>query len=386
MGNRKLKFLLLFVGVFVLIELALFCFQPLQDQKSSKLMKEVGIIVAQRGNNLPINVKVNSNPHSNINELFENVTENDINSLFSPLKKLNKSERKACENVVNLHIWHEICGLDVKNLKLYPLYPHLPAVRETVNKLDFNEIAPLFGIRIFGYLLVKRNALTQFMINTVDINIEVYLSYNSPNNSFLICDQNYLTNQGTPLSKEIYLKKGKYFFEILGKTGIKHGKFSLTWKQSKSGISSFHQISSDHLGCFFNETVHRTSVVLDYKVPEGLPSLFVKKKLSELYSTVEDFRRSTIFNIPLIPEEDVLDLFPECKYSPSYIVRQDIPQFLGVWELHYTKVFPRDMTEVLYRLDTNDDQVIFGNDVLLESTAHSVVNQIMVALKTKHNK
>ncbi|XP_002163663.4 beta-1,4-N-acetylgalactosaminyltransferase 3 isoform X1 [Hydra vulgaris] len=384
MGNRKLKLLLLFIGIFVLVELTLFCYQQFKDKEEKKVVEEIGVIVAQRGNNLPVNVIVNPKPYSSRSELFKYVSQEKVNSLFYPMKNFIKNKLDACENLANLHIWHEICGIDVKNLKLYPLYPHLPVIRDTVNKLDFNNISPLFGIRIFGYLEVKNNGLTQFFLSTVDISIEVYLSLDSPNNSFLICYQNHLTKQVNTLSDEIYLNKGKYFFDILGKTGIKVGKFSLKWKQS-SLMSTFSEISSEHLSCFFNETgSKKTSVILDYKVPEGLPSLFHKKKLSELYSTPEDFIRSTIFTIPLIPEEDTLDLFPDCKYSPSYIVHEEISQYLGIWELHYTKVFPKDNTEVFYRLDTNENQIIFGNDIVLESTAHNIVNQVMAAIKKKH--
>ncbi|XP_065667303.1 beta-1,4-N-acetylgalactosaminyltransferase 3 [Hydra vulgaris] len=384
MDNRKLKSLLLVVGVFVSVELIFFCYQQLGFKKNAKIVEKIGIIVAQRGNNLPVNVIVNPKPYASHKELFKRVSQEKVNSAFYPIRNFNENKIEECQNVVNLHIWHEICGIDVKNLKLYPLYPHLPVIRDTVNKLDFNNISPLYGIRIFGYLEVKSNDLIQFLLSTVDISIEVYLSLDSPNNSFLICYQNHLTKQVNTLSDEIYLNKGKYFFEILGKTDINIGKFSLKWRQS-SLRSTFSEILSENLSCFFNETgSKKTSVILDYKVPEGLPSLFYTKKHSELYSTQEDLIRSTIFTIPLIPEEDTLGLFPDCKYSPSYLVHEKIPQYSGIWELHYTKVFPKDNTEVFYRLDTNENQIIFGNDIVLESTAHNIVNQVMAAIKIKH--
>ena len=346
-----------------------------------------GVIVAQKGNLLPLYTKVRGltqgeEPLQIISKAAElKILEDTYRS-----KRTRKLHQNTIDNYINVHMWYEICGLTFDSLLKNPLFPHLPSARTTLNKMEIDVIEINLGMRIFGYMSLNDSGEYTFMLQTKYANAQVWFSESMDHkDSELLCEINNLQNNGVHVvSKAMQLSVGKYFFDIVVKTGNRYkGSFVLKWMTPQRQTA--HSIDSTIFSPVFNDIFYRSNeVILDYDIPRNLPMLYTRKKLSELYFDEVNFRRSKMYLLPFVPEEDIVDLFTECDYFPSYIIHKKLAKDQGVWETHYTSIYPGDHTNVSYRLLTNIDQVIFGNDILGKEIADDVVSKTMDALKTKH--
>lgn len=381
MRSKRLGFVLLFV-----LCTSLFMWILMQQEhflNLSNIQPELhaGFIVAQRGNRLPLYTAVSSSLKDNMQNPSQ---EREKMKAFLYDNITTKPVETEITNVANYHTWHEICGRQINSLLHHPLFPNLPFSRILLHSLSLQNLAENLGVRVFGYIIPDIPGEYQFYIKSKHASVEVWLSVDeAESNAILLCKDSDNEKNSTvkDISSLVRLKRRQYYFEIIGKTGNSKGSIELKW--SEPNVKNFDVISSKNLKPFFNDMMyHERQVVLDYKVKEGLP-MHRQQPMRESYYSEKNTRRRNIYLLPYIPDAETLHLFPICPYKPSYIIKEPLNKNEGVWETHYSSVYPSDDTDLKYRLKGQLEQVIFGNDVLDEKESVFLVDSVMEALNRK---
>ena len=127
------------------------------------------------------------------------------------------------------------------------------------------------------------------------------------------------------------------------------------------------------LQSLLNQRVVQRDTILPMHVQQSEPS-FVNEEVK---------RRSEMYFLPFITEEDTKDLFPPCQYNPSYIVKNSLDRYQSMWETHYTSIYPHDHADIMRKRWETDDFVTFGNDQLDENAARKIVAQVWTQIQVK---
>jgi len=300
--------------------------------------------------------------------------------------------RQTTKGFLNVAIWEEICGHQMRSLKEFPLFPHGPSKRLRTSSLwlHFPQELEDFGLRIFGFLSPKETGKYNFYVASSGTS-ELWISADSkPENSKLIVNTTAeLTSwKNKDNTNRISMVVGeRYYVEILHKNGPYDGEnlnhVHVTWSSSSwkdhepSEIPSdvFIAYEIDSNGFDHVRTLNRdTGVVLPIHVEHSDPS-FVNEKVKH---------RAEMYLLPFINESDSKDLFPPCQYNPSYIVKGPLKRYQSTWEMHYTSIYPFDYTDVVEEKPLPAGNFVhLGNEELEENTAQAIVSQVWAQIQRK---
>ena len=297
----------------------------------------------------------------------------------------------ATQEYLNVAIWEEICGHDMRTLKEFPVFPHGPSTRSRTQtlRLNFTPEFEDFGLRIFGFLSPNESGNYSFYLASSGTS-ELWISSDfNPQNSKLIAN---MTTAGVSWKYgDLYsvpmLAGEHYYLEVL----LKHGSYrghshhvhvtwrSLSWEQHEpKEIPSnvFIPFENDSIDFNRSRTLDREAeVVLPIHLKHHDPS-FVNKEVQ---------RRAEMYSLPFINERDSQNLFPPCDYNPSYLVKGPLERYAGIWEMHYSSIYPNDHGDIVEsKPDGVGDFISFGNDPLDEKTAKAIVSQVWEQIQRKN--
>jgi len=103
--------------------------------------------------------------------------------------------------VLNLHVWNDLCGLDVDRLRETPLFPRYPQERLFLRSFQIVRDFDSYGLRIFGFIRPRVSGLYTFAVSSDDTS-ELWLSFDeNPHNIRLIASvfsptESAWTNEG----------------------------------------------------------------------------------------------------------------------------------------------------------------------------------------------
>lgn len=283
------------------------------------------------------------------------------------------------EGQINVHLWYDLCGTDLRTLLFFPLFPNVPSSRNLYQSLTINNLAKSNGKRLFGFIVPPESTEFLFRLKASGT-AEFWLSSDkNPQH----CKKQISTSQQTDvvISQEIFkLKASKlYYFEILHKHGgsRKEDFINLEWKLD--GRENFQQISANFLHSF-QDDIHISGDVVNPKSfpPPGLP--IHRKYLRERTKVAsETYNREDIYKLPFIPQHLIKNLFPKCPYNPKYLVKHKLKRYGSKWENIYSSLYPSDNSNVT----ESNGFINFGNDVLEESEALKIVDMVKNQFKEK---
>ena len=255
--------------------------------------------------------------------------------------------------VLNLHVWNDLCGVDVDRLRETPLFPRYPHERLLLRSFQTVRDYDSYGQRIFGFIEPKVSGLYTFAISSDDTS-ELWLSFDeNPHNIRLIASvfsptESAWTEEGdfwkypTQLSRNIRLvARQRYFVEALHKQGAGNGRIQVYWR--KPGSVKLEAITGEYLRSYFDDRKLYTS---KHKFHEGLkastwtPSHVKQNKFKGL-------DLSSQFNytaLPFIDRNVVNGTLKSCSYKPSYIIERNLSRYEGVNLVHDSSVYPSDNT------------------------------------------
>lgn len=282
----------------------------------------------------------------------------------------------------HLFIWNEICGSRLTSILHHPLFPDLPSEKHFTPHMDFNQISGNTAMYVFGLITPKVSGSYYLQVTCTHVVARLQLSLGHKTVA-LDCQ---IGNVRAVDTGHVQLKVSEhYYVSVVLKTDTRTGSFSFKLKLSDRNDNSknvgFFLPTADAVGKNNNSEVFRQATSRDQ------PLLQTYERLSDLYTSQANRKRSQIYNIPFMREEDTQSLFPTCDYSPSYIMKKKLSRYMGQWETHYTSVYPPDETDIpIYYPNVEKPHVIFGNPVLDSNQAYRIVNLVMDAIKKKHKK
>lgn len=353
---RRRQFLKCFV-VIILIYI-LFKVKNSLWREESVLETELPTLVIQRGNDhyFKRNIKLS----------LQTYTRNKFP--WEERKQKTKSLNSlASHGQLNVHIWQDICGIDLRNLKNHVLFPKYPSRRFYVNDTKFSHALGNFhfGEKIFGYIVTKTTGDHVFQIQ--GDSVEFWLARNSePSSSRLVYSGNQ--NFHTRTFDLLLMAKMKYYFELLHKKSDKEDNFKLLWKTP--GASTFVEINGYNIATILSDIYLQDGEIDNYSEELNVAVIHKKQKFPMLNK--DEKYRNNLYKLPIIPNEAVKNVLPSCEYSPSYIVHHQLKNYKGVWETHYNSLYPVDDTNV-----TRNGWICLGNDPIRKNEALDVVKMYM---------
>jgi len=306
--------------------------------------------------------------------------------------------RKDMLGSLNVHIWQAWCGSTIHDLRRNKFFPLYPDVRLTIKKFFVRHWESDYGQRIFGYIHPPASGKYTFAISSDDSS-ELWLSSDeNPSNVKLIAwvgNRTLLsgifktkiaqfTKYKTQLSRPVFLHKGqKYFIEVLHKQASLEDHVLVGWKIP--GLSHFRHLSGDSISLFIDdEKAPKDVTVYAQFIPQDLPSHSHYRTSTirlnrNIFKFGSDDLRDKAHSAKFADESDLVNLFPSCPYSPSYLVDFKLRRYDGVKLIHDTSVYPDDNTYLTHMkpydscgLRTLKDS--HGNSLASESP-HSKRNQ-----------
>ena len=310
---------------------------------------------------------------SNITNQTEGVITSTARTLTS---ERNVEHGSSTFNVtLNAHMWYGICGMSVDILRNWPHFPYFPDKRSFVLEFRETQLPSVdSGERIFGFVHPQVSGMYKFAITSDDTS-ELWLSRNedpassemiarvySPHGSAWTVEGDY-KKYPDQISKEILLHAGKkYYIESLSKQGSGDAHVAVYWSY---GDSTFKIISSRYLSSFYENDKQ-----------ESIPPHAGKQSVISLgsKSSLYHFNR-----LPLIDKKDYTNVFPTCPYSPSFLVRQKLRRYQGVWRTIESHVFPQDYTDMI----KSDYRPHWAkpNELANESRVQAVVDKFVDSLR-----
>ena len=315
-----------------------------------------------------------------------NYTDKQVRVVATPTERTIPSTGKVARDPsfslgwLNVHVWSDICGMRVDNLRNSPHFPYFPYKSYSIS--DFYKMK-LFDIRnsgerIFGFVHPHSSGEYKFAIVSDDTS-ELWLSPDEdPASSHMIArlyspHASGWTNERDykkypyQISKEIFLYAGsKYYIETLSKPSSRITHLSVYWSYGSSS-SSFEIISSQYLSSYSQDS--NSEVIPPHAGKQPKRSL---QSRSKLY----DFNR-----LPFVNRQEYIGIIPVCHYSPSYLVRRKLRQYEGVWLPKQSLVFPDDDTNMLR--SASNPNWSKPNTHVDRSTVQYVVTQLMMYLRSR---
>ena len=307
-------------------------------------------------------------PNKPVTEPLQNAT---FNSTITP-------------GVLNLHVWKDLCGLDVDRLRETPLFPLHPHQRLFLRRFQITQNVDNYGQRIFGFIRPKVSGLYTFAIASDDTS-ELWLSFDEkPSNLRLIAsvfsstssawtDDGVFSKYPSQQSRNIRLiARKKYFVEALHKQDKGNGHLKVFWR--RPGSLRLESITSEYLESYFDDrNLNRSGFV----TPENLEALsstpsHVKQREYKGLDLIAQFNYTSL---PII--DTLSGILPSCAYKPSYIIKRNLSRYEGVDLVHDSAVFPDDNTNLREAFVPRSKR----NKEVANETVNYVVEKFMTSLQ-----
>lgn len=281
--------------------------------------------------------------------------------------------------IFNVFIWDEICGENLDNLFNYPLFPYMPSRKRFSKSFKIIKYGQNFALWLVGYFTPLCSGKHTFKLKIKSGNSEVWISKDSSRNNLKLVLNSI--GKESVLTNEFPLKKGsKYYFEVFHKEGRIDSDFDIEISNSDKSCKRKKQL-------LVFEPFMTPETVWSLKTPavkfENELLVKLKQKAESRKTESSRSKRDDIFKIPFIDNMDAVNLLPTCKYNPSYVVPYQLEKYDGVWETHFTSIYPSDDTNITDLLSNGERQIIFGNDIMEKDTAMKVVSTVMGVFNQK---
>ena len=289
---------------------------------------------------------------------------------------------------LNIHVWREVCGSSIQNLRRYLLFPHYPdEMFMKLNMLKFQIIDNTidYGQRIFGFLHPPHSDEYNFAIASDDES-ELWLSpSDDPKEKQLIArvfkegvsawtKKDELHKYPGQISEHLMLSGDrKYYIEVVHKQGVALGFVQVYWKRRSD--SDFYLISSEYLSSHAND-------VMITKAKDVLHSLLSEsyRQDLELKSKSTDHKRLQFPSLPLLPKDSYL---PLCDFqSGSLSNGGKVYRYQGRKAVQLSSVYPADDSSAL----TYKNLRIWPNKIANGDKIQAVTDEIITSLNHKTSK
>ena len=294
----------------------------------------------------------------------------------------------AAVGALNIHVWREVCGSSIQNLRRYLLFPHYPdEMFMKLNMLKFQIIDNTidYGQRIFGFLHPPHSDEYNFAIASDDES-ELWLSpSDDPKEKQLIArvfkegvsawtKKDELRKYPGQISEHLMLSGDrKYYIEVVHKQGAALGFVQVYWKRRND--TNFYLISSEYLSSHAND-------VMITKAKDVLHSLLSEsyRQDLELKSKSADHKRLQFQSLPLLPKDSYL---PLCDFqSGSLSNGGKVYRYQGRKAVQLSSVYPADDSSAL----TGENLRNWPNKIADRETIHAVTDEIITSLNHKTSK
>lgn len=316
---------------------------------------------------------------------------------------------------VNVHVWDSLCSFTINTVRQFPLFPLQPKsktkleIKDELNsKLDGSWLAQ----RVMGYLHPPVSGNYQFELSSFFM-AELWLSVDEdPARAKLISKiaRNKLykvffsIGENSPKSSPVKLNNGSaYYFEIIhviNDVKSKEDHVRLSWKMPD--FNDFTSINKDHVSAYLvnedrmsrNETqlkIRRSRSLVIVKeddmsneTQQGFTVDIFKSIMSPNINT-SSYHRDNVKNLPYWDRADFKQAIFEAPYEPSYTRKREFKRYEGVYNTHFTDVFPNDGTRLRkdgYKDPTERD----GNTMIDEKEVFEVLKIFFTLLNRRFPK
>ncbi|PFX12701.1 Beta-1,4-N-acetylgalactosaminyltransferase 3 [Stylophora pistillata] len=289
---------------------------------------------------------------------------------------------------LNIHVWREVCGSSIQNLRqnfLFPDYPDEIFMKFSVVKFQITDNTIDYGQRIFGFLHPPQSDEYNFAIASDDES-ELWFSpsydpeqkrliarvYKEGVNAWTKKDQ--LDKYPEQISEHLMLSRDrKYYIEVVHKQGVALGFVQVYWKRRIE--TDFYLVSSEYLSSHTNDvTVTEAKDVLHSLLSENYHQDL------ELKSKSIDPERLHFLSLPLIPKDIYL---PLCDLQSNYLSNGKVYRYQGRKAVQLSSVYPADESSML----TNSGNSWSGpNKIADRDTVQAAMEEIVMSLNRKTSK
>ncbi|XP_022788351.1 beta-1,4-N-acetylgalactosaminyltransferase 3-like [Stylophora pistillata] len=289
---------------------------------------------------------------------------------------------------LNIHVWREVCGSSIQNLRqnfLFPDYPDEIFMKFSVVKFQITDNTIDYGQRIFGFLHPPQSDEYNFAIASDDES-ELWFSpsydpeqkrliarvYKEGVNAWTKKDQ--LDKYPEQISEHLMLSRDrKYYIEVVHKQGIALGFVQVYWKRRHE--TDFYLVSSEYLSSHTNDvTVTKAKDVLHSLLSENYHQDL------ELKSESIDPERLQFLSLPLIPKDIYL---PLCDLQSNYLSNGKVYHYQGRKAVQLSSVYPADESSMLTNSGNSWSR---PNKIADRDTVQAAMEEIVMSLKRKTSK
>ena len=287
---------------------------------------------------------------------------------------------------LNLHVWNDLCGLDVDRLRETPLFPHHPNESLFLRNVGTSHEGDNYGQRIIGFIAPSVTGRYEFAISSDDTS-ELWLSFDEkPSNLHLIAsvfspkestwtNDAVFTKYPTQHTRNITMMANKkYFVEVLHKQGYGRGHVKVYWK--KLGFLKLERITGQYLHTYYNDRKANGSGFVEQDL-ERMNTWTPSHTKQEKYKGSNLRAQFNYTSLPLFNRTLLRGVLPTCDYKPSYIVETTLKRYAGVRLVKFSSVFPNDNT-VLHRPKHKRSQ---GNRLIDNQIVNEVVDAFTARLQ-----
>ena len=343
--------------------------------------------------------------------------------LLKTTKWLNALETGG-KGKVNVHIWRGLCCPKVNSLRQYPLFPTLPKERFLRHTINSGPLGTWYGQRIMGFIHPQHTGCYTFHLDA-HVYAELWLSKKSNTMDVELIAKIAKENKKTSVtrlvshtSSKMYLEKGKkYFFDVLHVTNgdmMQRDHVNVTWRIP--GSQKYTEISKQLLSPLLTKETSLSShkamkkrddllqaphSVTDTELNDadggyddedydGMLAPEKQNKLSDKFLTYfgENFELENPYNIIEFEQladksDEILSVFPSCSYEPTYARKRTFKRFEGVWQTHFSSLFPDDGTREFICIGNKQRKDCEGNEFLTESEVLKLLHMFMEKIDEK---
>lgn len=344
--------------------------------------------------------------------------------LLKTTKWLNALESSGKGNV-NVHIWRGLCCPKVNSLRQYPLFPTLPKERLLRHTINSGPLGTWYGQRIMGFIHPPHTGYYTFHLDA-HVYAELWLSKKSNTMDVELVAKIAKENKKTSVtrlvshtSRKMYLEKGKkYFFDVLHVTNggmMQRDHVNVTWripgnqmyttisKQFLSPLLTNEASLSSHKAMTERDDLLRSprSVIdtelndadggYDDEDYDGMVAPEKQNKLSDKFLSYfgEHFELENPYNIIEFEQladksDEILSVFPSCLYEPTYAKKRMFKRFEGIWQTHFSSLFPDDGTREFICIGNKQRRDCEGNEFLTETEVLELLQIFMSKIDEKY--
>ena len=339
---------------------------------------------------------------------------------FNALKSAEKGN-------VNVHIWRGLCCPKMNSLRQYPLFPTLPKQRLLRHTINSGPLGTWYGQRIMGFIHPPHTGYYTFHLDA-HVYAELWLSKKSNTMDVELIAKIAKENKKTSVkrlvrhtSNKMYFEKGKkYFFDVLHVTNgdmMQRDHVNVTWRIP--GSQKYTEISrqflsplltneaslSSHKAVKKRDNLLRTPrSVTDTELNDsdgghddedydGMVAPETQNKLSDKFLTYfgENFELKNPYSIiefEKLPDksDEILSVFPSCSYEPTYAKKRAFKRFEGIWQTHFSSLFPDDGTREFICIGNKQRNDCGGNEFLTESEVLKLLQMFMKKIDEKYSR